>query len=60
MKIKKKDTKIVSIMFDTALITILVYMSLMPLAKKWNNLKFYSKLVRKLYLKKNKKADDPL
>ena len=35
-------------------------MLLLPITKKVNKIYFDSKLIRKLYFKRNKKADDPL
>jgi hypothetical protein len=58
--IKKTDTKIITIVIDSILVTILIYMILLPMAKKVNKLCFDNKLIRKLYFKKNKKSDDPL
>jgi hypothetical protein len=58
--IKKTDTKIITIVIDSILVTILIYMILLPMAKKVNKLSFDNKLIRKLYFKKNKKSDDPL
>ena len=37
-----------------------MYICFLPLTKKVNSVYFHSKLIRKLYFKKNKKADDPL
>lgn len=58
--IKKTDTKIINILIETALVTILIYVIVLPFAKRVNKLKFDTKLIRKLYFKKNKKSDDPL
>ena len=60
VKLKKTETGWLSIIIETALITVLVYMIIMPVAKKFNKLKFDTKLIRKLYFKRNKKSDDPL
>lgn len=52
--------KLISIVIETAVIVLLVYICLMPITKKVNKIYFDSKLIRKLYMKMNKKSDDPL
>lgn len=58
--INKVDLKLSTILIETSVLIWLIYLLLLPITKEINKVYLDSKLIRKLYFKKNKKSDDPL